>query len=86
MELLAEAGFSFQEAIRIASLNGARILGVDGELGSIERGKIADMVLLGGEPSGDPSIIRNTVLVFKDGVGYDSGTLLGEVEGLVGIR
>ena len=86
VELLVEAGFSFPEAIRIASLNGARILGVDGELGSIEPEKVADMVLLRGEPSGDPSIIRNTVLVFKDGVGYDSGTLLAEVEGLVGIR
>ena len=86
VELLVEAGFTFSEAIRIASLNGARILGIDEELGSIEPKKIADMVLLGGEPSGDPSIIRNTVLVFKDGVGYDSGTLLGEVEGLVGIR
>ena len=59
---------------------------MDDELGSIEPGKIADMVLLRGDLSGDPSIIRNTVLVFKDGVGYDSRTLLEEVKGWVGIR
>ena len=86
VELLMEAEFSFPQAIQIASLNGAKILGVDDELGSIEPGKIADMVLLRGELSGDPSIIRNTVLVFKDGVGYDSRTLLDEVKGRVGIH
>ena len=81
-----EAEFSFPQAIQIASLNGARILGVDEELGSIEVGKIADMVLLRGDLGSDPSIIRNTVLVFKDGVGYDSRTLLEEVKGRVGIN
>ena len=86
VELLMEAEFTFAQAIQIASLNGAKILGVDGELGSIEPGKIADMVLLRGEPSGDPSIVRNTVVVFKDGVGYDSRTLLDEVRGRVGIH
>ena len=86
VELLMEAEFSFPQAIQIAALNGARILGVDDELGSIEPGKIADMVLLRGDLAGDPSIIRNTVLVFKDGVGYDSRTLLDEVKGRVGIN
>ena len=86
IELLVEAEFTFSQAIQIASLNGARVLGVDDELGSIEPGKIADMVLLRGDLAGDPSIIRNTVLVFKDGVGYDSRALLEEARGWVGIR
>ncbi len=86
VELLMEAEFSFSQAIQIATLNGAKILGVDDELGSIEPGKIADMVLLQGDLTGDPSIIRNTVIVFKDGVGYDSRTLLDEVRGRVGIN
>ena len=86
VELLMEAEFSFPQAIQIASLNGAKILGVDDELGSIEPGKIADMVLLRGDLSGDPSIIRNAVLVFKDGVGYDSRALLEEVKGRIGIN
>ena len=86
VELLVEAEFTFAQAIQIASLNGAKILGVDDDLGSIEVGKVADMVLLRGDLTGDPSIIRNTVTVFKDGVGYDSRTLLDEVKGQVGIR
>ena len=86
VELLVEAEFTFSQAIQIASLNGAKILGMDDELGSIEVGKIADMVLLRGDLAGDPSIIKNTVIVFKDGVGYDSRTLLDEVKGRVGIN
>jgi imidazolonepropionase-like amidohydrolase len=86
VELLMEAEFSFPQAIQIASLNGAKILDIDDGLGSIEVGKIADMVLLRGELTSDPSIIRNTVIVFKDGVGYDSRTLLDEVKGRVGIN
>ncbi len=86
VELLVEAEFTFPQAIQIASLNGAKVLGVDDELGSIEVGKIADMVLLRGDFTGDPSIIRNTVTVFKDGVGYDSRALLDEVRGRVGIN
>jgi imidazolonepropionase-like amidohydrolase len=86
VELLMEAEFSFPQAIQIAALNGAKILEVDDDLGSIEVGKIADMVLLRGELTNDPSIIRNTVIVFKDGVGYDSRALLDEVKGRVGIN
>ena len=86
VELLFEAGFSIEEVVQIVSLNGAKILGVDDELGSIEVGKIADMVLLRGDLSRNPAVIKNTVTVFKDGVGYDSRTMLREVRGLVGIR
>ena len=86
IELLVEAEFSFQQAIQIGSLNGAKVLGVDDELGSIEPGKIADMVLLSGDFNGDPAIIKNTVIVFKDGVGYEARTLLEEVRGRVGIN
>jgi imidazolonepropionase-like amidohydrolase len=83
---LVEAEFSFSQAIQIGTLNGAKILGVDDELGSIEPGKIADMVLLEGDFSGDAAIIKNTVIVFKDGVGYEARTLLDEVRGRVGIN
>ena len=45
-ELLLEAGFGPEEAIRIMSLNGARILGVDKDLGSVAAGKLADLVVI----------------------------------------
>ena len=43
LELLVEAGFTPLEAIRIATLNGARYLGRDGRVGSIAPGKQADL-------------------------------------------
>jgi imidazolonepropionase-like amidohydrolase len=85
-ELLLEAGFSPVEAIQIMTLNGARILGVDARLGSIAVGKLADLVVIRGNPVANSAEIRNVTLVFKDGVGYDSPKLLASVKGLVGIR
>lgn len=85
-ELLLEAGFSPVEAVRIMTLNGAAILGVDDELGSIAPGKIADLVVIRGNPVTTPAEIRNVTIVFKDGVGYDSPRLLAAVKGVVGVR
>jgi imidazolonepropionase-like amidohydrolase len=85
VELLREAGFTPEEVVQIISLNGARILGIDQELGSIEPGKIADLVLMDGDFVADPSAIRNVTLVFKDGVGYRSQTMFDMVRGRVGI-
>jgi len=85
-ELLIEAGFSPTETIQIMTLNGARILGVDKQLGSIAAGKVADLVVIRGNPIAQPAEIRNVTTVFKDGVGYDSARLLATVKGQVGIR
>jgi hypothetical protein len=85
-ELLIEAGFTPIEAIQIMSYNGARILGVDKQLGTVTAGKIADLVVIRGNPIAQPADIRQVTTVFKDGVGYDSAKLLASVNGLVGIR
>jgi hypothetical protein len=84
-ELLIEAGFSPAEVVRIMSLNGARILGVDRDLGSVEVGKLADLVVLAGDLTADAALIRKTVVVFKDGVGYNPAPLIESVRGRVGI-
>jgi imidazolonepropionase-like amidohydrolase len=85
-ELLVEAGFTPIESIKIMTLNGAKVLGVDKDLGSIETGKIADLVVIEGKPDVRPADIRNTQLVFKDGVGYETAKLLAAIKGVVGIR
>jgi imidazolonepropionase-like amidohydrolase len=85
-ELLIEAGFTPVQAIRIMTLNGATILGVDKDLGSITAGKLADLVVIRGNPVATPAEIRQITIVFKDGVGYDSPKLIASVKGLVGIR
>jgi imidazolonepropionase-like amidohydrolase len=85
-ELLQEGGFTAVEAIQIMSLNGAKILGVDDKVGSIAAGKLADLVVIKGNPVANAAEIRNVTIVFKDGVGYDSPKLIASVKGLVGIR
>ena len=86
VELLVEAGFTPVEAIKIASLNGARFLGEDARIGSIAAGKQADLMIVKGNPATKIADIENVEIVFKDGVGYDSEKLIQSVQGLVGIR
>jgi imidazolonepropionase-like amidohydrolase len=85
-ELLSEAGFTAEQVVQIMSLNGARILGVDKDLGSVEKGKLADLVVVRGDLSADPATIKQVVTVFKNGIGYDSAKLLALVKGRVGIN
>ena len=57
LELLVEAGLTPPEALRTATINPARVLGLADSLGSVEVGKLADLVLLDADPLAD---IRNT--------------------------
>jgi imidazolonepropionase-like amidohydrolase len=86
VELLVEAGFTPLEAIKIASFNGAKFLGEDARIGSINVGKQADLMVVKGNPAANISDIEKVEIVFKDGVGYDSEKLIQSVQGLVGIR
>jgi imidazolonepropionase-like amidohydrolase len=86
VELLVEAGFTPVEAIKIASLNGAKFLGADARIGSVATGKQADLMVVKGNPATNIADIEKVEIVFKDGVGYDSEKLIQSVQGLVGIR
>ena len=86
IELLVEAGLTPLEAIRVATLNGAKYLEVEDELGTIEVGKIADLVVINGDPTSKIQDIRKIEIVFKDGIGYDSQKLFASVRGTVGLR
>lgn len=85
-ELLHEAGFTPVEVVQIMSLNGAKVLGIDDETGSVEASKRADLVVLNGNLEADPAQIRTVTLVFKDGVGYDSAKMIEAVQGVVGVQ
>jgi imidazolonepropionase-like amidohydrolase len=67
LELLADAGIPPLEVIRIATLNGAIFLGKERELGSIEEGKIADLVLLSADPLENIHNAREILEVIKAG-------------------
>lgn len=58
---------------------------MDQRLGTVERGKLVDLVVLEGDLTADPAVIRHPTVVFKDGVGYDPEKLIASVEGRVGI-
>ena len=84
LELLVKAGFSPEEAIRIGTLNGATFLGEADRIGTLAAGKQADIAIIRGNLAVDIAAIRNVVLVFKDGTGYDPVTLIESIRGLVG--
>jgi imidazolonepropionase-like amidohydrolase len=86
LELLVEAGFTPLEAITIATANGAKYLGESERIGTIAVGKLADLIVVKGDPSTKIEDIENVETVFKGGVGYDSAKLIESVRGCVGIR
>jgi len=75
LELYVQSGISAPEVLRIATLNGAKVLGRDADLGSIAPGKFADMILVDGDPARRIGDIRNTELVVKDGKVYEVDAL-----------
>jgi enamidase len=86
IELLVEAGLTPLEAIQVATLNGAKYLGIQNEVGTIETGKIADLLVVKGNPASRIQAVRNVEIVFKEGIGYDSAKLFASAKGLVGLR
>lgn len=85
-ELLAEAGFTVPEVVRIMTYNGAEALGLAGEVGLIAPGLRADLLIVEGDLGSNPSNIRNVRIIFKRGLGYDPERLIADVEGQVGSR
>ncbi|WP_240731730.1 amidohydrolase family protein [Hymenobacter radiodurans] len=86
LELLVEGGFTAVQAIKISTLNGAIYLGREKEIGTIEAGKQADLVLINGDPEQDIQQVRRMEIVFKKGVGFDSVKLFETMKGKVGLN
>jgi enamidase len=85
VQLLVEGGFAFPQALRIATLNGARYLGREREVGSIEVRKRADLVLIDGDPVADAAALDRMPLVFKAGVGYRTQAIFDALKGAIGL-
>jgi imidazolonepropionase-like amidohydrolase len=71
LELYVQAGIPAPEVLQMATLGAARAAGRGDRLGSIAPGKLADFILVDGDPSADPGALRSLRLVVKDGVPLD---------------
>ncbi len=78
--LIRDHGASAMDAIRAATSLAARLLGVDGSVGTVEAGRLADLVLVEGDPLADLRVLRDPVLVLQGGrVVHDPAGLVASV-------
>jgi imidazolonepropionase-like amidohydrolase len=82
LELYVQAGIPAPEVLRIATLGAATVMHRDERLGSIAPGKLADLVIVDGDPTANISDVRKVRTVVKDGVVFDAG----EVGEAIGVR
>lgn len=75
LETYVEAGLTPGEALYMATLGAARVAGAGDRLGSIEAGKLADLVLVDGDPTRTIADVARTSLVMKDGLIFDPDAL-----------
>ncbi len=75
MELLVRAGLTPMQAIQAATINSARILRLDGQYGSLESGKVADLVILNADPLADIANSLRIDSVWMDGKQVDRSSL-----------
>jgi Tol biopolymer transport system component/imidazolonepropionase-like amidohydrolase len=73
--MFAQGGMSPMEALRCGTLNGARYLGMGDDLGSLEPGKLADLVVLADNPLDDLRNSTSLQKVMKGGYLYDAWTM-----------
>jgi len=79
LEIYSAAGIPNLDVLRIATIDAARVMKRDRELGSIVPGKLADLIIVDGRPDLHIADIRRVVYVMKDGKVYDPALLYGAV-------
>ncbi|MEA5445550.1 amidohydrolase family protein [Gammaproteobacteria bacterium AB-CW1] len=86
MQAMNRAGLPEHAVLRIATLNGARAMGKGEQLGSIEPGKWADLVVVEGNPLEDITHTRNVRWVMQSGQWHNAPDLIKQAEGRIGPR
>lgn len=84
--MMSDIGIPNNEVIKIATINSAKAMGLEEDLGSIETGKIADLMIIKGNPLKDIYATRTVHTIIKGGKVYDTKTLLDECEGKLGLE
>jgi imidazolonepropionase-like amidohydrolase len=80
LALMAEAGLSPRDILVTATRNGAMVAGLEHELGTLEVGKLADMLVLSADPLEDIRHTRRIAAIIKGGVVYQSEQLLHQLQ------
>jgi imidazolonepropionase-like amidohydrolase/Tol biopolymer transport system component len=73
--MLQQGGMTNLEALRCATINGAKYLGLDADIGSLEKGKLADLIVLDRNPLENIRNSESVGMVMLNGRLYDAGTL-----------
>ena len=81
---LSRAGIPAADVFRIGTLNGAKAMGLGDELGSIKVGKLADLVIVRGNPLLDVRVARDIEYVIARGRAHSTEELFASVEGTIG--
>jgi amidohydrolase family protein len=81
LELYVDAGIPAPAVLQIATIGAARVMKHDSEIGSIEPGKLADVILIDGNPAADIHALRNVTMVIRGGVMFDPR----EIERVIGV-
>ncbi|MFI6686384.1 amidohydrolase family protein [Streptomyces sp. NPDC050485] len=77
LRALHRGGLSPAAALRTATVLPARLFGADGDLGTVERGKLADLTVVDGDPFTDFDTLVRTTAVLRGGVPYTTADLVG---------
>jgi imidazolonepropionase-like amidohydrolase len=80
LRLYALAGLTPQQVLRTATVQAAIAAGVENDLGTLQPGMLADMVIVDGDPLADIADADNVTLTIKNGRAYPLAELLAEPE------
>jgi imidazolonepropionase-like amidohydrolase len=79
LELMSQAGLTPQEVLQAATQNGAKVLGLPSDLGDVAAGKLADLVILDGDPLADVANLSRVWRVVKAGRTFDPDALIRSI-------
>jgi imidazolonepropionase-like amidohydrolase len=75
LELMVKAGLTPLEAITVATKNASQVLRINDRYGSLEKGKVADLIVLNGNPVNNIKNTRSIMAVYKSGKQVSNGPL-----------
>ena len=75
MWMMEQGGFTPWEALRAGTIDGARYVGLDGDIGSIEPGKLADLVVIDGNPLEDLRVSEQVTYSMVNGRLFETATM-----------